>query len=426
MGAAASMNHPLPEEQNHTTDQPKFVLPVMPKLPLAPQSTCCTPPRETTAQASTATPTTTTVIDDIWFTKIPPSALLLIEQLERPMPEQKKIHVDDPTTISILKRIAVELAVDLDIDFNTKNHGWQPLAFIPSIKKLINTSNNQNSETMSTPRNPEKNTKSNDFLSNLKVYFTLLNSESTLKPASKRAVLHKVYKILSIGDKDLTQFLNRTRIKELQFSGHQLNFVVCIEYKKLQTSKHIQPLVHILNHGQLDPASRRTILRSIISRTKGGRYLTSPVNNLIKANGLEIPIENEHENEQTKTITNTPPGPLPSSKSASESSSEKIHSDKILPLVTGFTLLSLFEILSQGDCLPVEERAVLKEISYIITGNYNSKNFEQYISSCGIYLVFKSAIRCGILQWDLQTKQYITDTNVLKSVSFSDISLQWA
>jgi hypothetical protein len=69
---------------------------------------------------------------------------------------------------------------------------------------------------------------------------------------------------------------------------------------------------------------------------------------------------------------------------------------------------------------------VLKEISYIITGNYNSKNFEQYISSCGIYLVFKSAIRCGILQWDPQTKQYITDTNVLKSVSFSDISLQWA
>jgi hypothetical protein len=143
------------------------------------------------------------------------------------------------------------------------------------------------------------------------------------------------------------------------------------------------------------------------------------------ANGLEIPIENEHENEQT-TTTNTPLGPLPSSKSASESSSEKIHSDKILPLVTGFTLLSLFEILSQGDCLPVEERAVLKEISYIITGNYNSKNFEQYISSCGIYLVFKSAIRCGILQWDPQTKQYITDTNVLKSVSFSDISLQWA
>ena len=333
-------------------------------------------------------------IDEIWFTNIPPATLIMIENLP------SHASTVTPKISFILNKIALSLGIKLDNGIESTK--YQKLSFIPKILQIITEKVSQ----CDTPRNPELITDTDKMLNSLETYFNILSSPNT-DPASKRALLLKVFKIFSSefskNDSALVKFLSNTRIKELKFAAHELNYVVCLEYQKMQTGIQIAPLVHILNKGKLDPASNRGILKLIQKKASGkGKLLTSPVLSLVKEYGLK--------NEPHEKL--------------------KVSS---LSLVSGTTLLCLLKIISGDDgseCTysPVEERAVLKEIVMIIEPSlpFNSKKFIQYICTCGIYLIFKSAIRCGILQWSALSKEYLPDNNVLQSVSFSDISLQWS
>ena len=144
------------------------------------------------------------------------------------------------------------------------------------------------------------------------------------------------------------------------------------------------------------------ILKQILRDTRG-QFLSIPVKKEIVSLGL-------------KSSLSSPPN---------EIDDKKRPSDQLL--VPGCTLVVLIGLLqgNKTDLSPVEERAVLKELWQVIHGGSGAKQFCRFVYSSSIYLIFRSAVRCGLLHWCKSVKEYNVDANVLRSVSFADISVGW-
>ena len=324
-----------------------------------------------------------------WYTKINPECLKLIDSL----PSTYNTKIDDSTekeqTELLIEKIYLQIAPRED-----KKH-WLLNTDIPKIRNLESSTIK-----LETPRDHQHSIRPELTLKSLTTYFQILDSKKT-EPSNRRAILKKVISILSneenIDNESQAQFCRNTRIREIAFAGHQVGLIESIEYHRHSTDQKIQGLVDLLEDRKLDVLGKRAILKQILRDTKG-KHLSSPVKTEIALNGL-------------KSLLHSPPTSV-------------LNNKKIL--VPGYDICILLNLLQgdQTDLSPVEERAVLKKIFLSIHGSKDPKEFCTFIVSSSIYLIFRSAVRAGLLLYDIEHRHYKIDLKILQSLHAMDINIK--
>jgi len=330
-----------------------------------------------------------------WYTKCSPTTLNLIDQLPSAESSSRVLNNVSSETMLLIQKIAASMGIAQGEELRV----FLSETDIPKIQCLHSSSITY----LETPRDHSHSVQPELTLSALSTYFELLNATSTT-PATKRAILKKVCSILNENedDKDNILFCEKTRIREVAFAGHELKWCNRIEYLRQEQDEKIHDLFNVYTQNKLDPVGKRAILKQILRDTRG-QFLSTPVKKEIVSLGL-------------KSSLSSPPN---------EIDDKKRPSDQLL--VPGCTLVVLIGLLqgNKTDLSPVEERAVLKELWQVIHGGSGAKQFCRFVYSSSIYLIFRSAVRCGLLHWCKSVKEYNVDANVLRSVSFADISVGW-